>query len=204
MEKILVTDLSEKEQAIWMPIVQRFAKKYGVNVEDFRCYRKEECIPFNSMSGERRVFSNFYECSLDYDRHWFGSSEQLYYYLCAGQRPDIQELILQQPNALSVKKLHLDDGCIGARWSKERLTNMKIAIETKFWQCAEFGSALMRTENYPLVEFAYWWDLFWGCTTNNDSDYYVGVNATGRILMGVREEERSKIAKNNEFVINYV
>lgn len=47
---------------------------------------------------------------------------------------------------------------------------------------------LLSTGDKDILEFAYWWDLYWGASTKKDSEYYVGVNALGRLHMEIRNK----------------
>ena len=188
MKQITIDQLPEKEKAYWLPVAERFARKYNVSVSDFRCYPKEECIPFNSYDKRRYVFSNFYPCTLTYNNEFFYSAEQLYFYLCTKQNPALQKEILSKRNAAQVKKMHITEDMMDT--NVDKLKMMKEALNIKYKQCTEYRQALMMSEDYPLVEFAFWWDLYWGATTNDNSNYYVGVNATGRIQMGIRAENK--------------
>lgn len=158
-------------------VKRHFAEK------EFRVYYNDSnVIPFNSMRKEWGIFSNFYPCPLIYDGVRFHSSEQMYYYYVTTQNRKLQQLIMQQPTAYRVKKLHIpfeerDKG-------HDRVSVMRRCLRTKFEQCADFRDALLSTKNKILIEYATWWDLYWGCYLKGN--YYIGCNALGRLLMELR------------------
>lgn len=187
MKKIL--DLTGTESAYWTKVANDYAPKYTMQVNDFRVYEKGNCITFNSSNRNTYVFSNFYPCRLLYNGIYFNSSEQLYFYLCTTTKPEIQRLILEQPNALAVKKLHIDYSDRNPDFYQTRNKIMYTVLKVKFEQCPEYRKALLETGNKDILEFAYWWDLYWGAATTKNSKYYVGINALGRLHMLVREQQ---------------
>lgn len=186
-----IQDLTGTEQAYWTKAANDCAVKYNVTVDDFRVYSKQNSITFNTSNRNTYVLSNFYPCKLTYNGVNFHSAEQLYYYLCTTTRPDIQAVVMQQPNALAVKKLHISYTDRDADWVRNRNAIMLTVLQTKFEQCPEYRNYLLSTGNKDMLEFAYWWDLYWGCSTTKNSNYYVGVNALGRLHMQVRNNNRS-------------
>ena len=150
---------------------------------DFRVYTNDgNVIPFNSILNEWGIFSNFYPCQLMSDGIHFHSSEQMYYYYVTTHNRGLQQLIMQQPTAYQVKKLHIpyeerDKG-------HDRVSVMRRCLQTKYEQCADFRNALLSTKDKILLEYATWWDLYWGCYLK--SNYYFGCNALGRLLMELR------------------
>jgi len=153
--------------------------------KDFRIYLNDEnVIPFNSLRREWGVFSNFHPCRLEYKGNVFNSSEQMYFYLITQQNPDLQKLIMQKRSGYQVKMMHIpyeqrDKG-------HNRNDAMRLCLRTKFEQCREFHDTLLSTGDKILIEYATWWDLYWGCYMKDN--YYFGCNALGRLLMEVRQE----------------
>lgn len=181
-----ISDLTGKEHDYWFKVATDYATKYGMTVDDFRVYDKSNCITFNSSHRNTYVFSNFYPCRLVYNGIYFHSSEQLYYYLCTSTKPELQALIMKQPNALAVKKLHIMKEDKNPDWTETRNQIMRTALQVKFNQCPEYRKALLETGDTDILEYAYWWDLYWGASTTKDSKYYVGINACGRLHMETR------------------
>lgn len=181
-----VTELTGTEREYWLKVAQDNAVKYGVVINDFRVYEKGECITFNSSNRNTYVLSNFYPCDLVYNDIHFHSSEQLYHYLCTTTKPELQRLIMEQPNALAVKKLHIGYEDRDSTWLRNRIGIMRTVLRTKYHQCKEYRDFLLSTGDKELLEYAYWWDLYWGASTKASSRYYVGVNALGRLHMELR------------------
>lgn len=65
------------------------------------------------------------------------------------------------------------------------------ALTLKAEQCKLFKEKLLESGDTPLVEFAPWGDTIWG--TVKQGNEYVGVNATGRLMMKVRENLSEKL-----------
>lgn len=181
-----ISNLTGNEQAYWMKAASVYSTKYGVTVDDFRVYDKGNCITFNTSNRDTYILSNFYPCRLSYNGVYFHSTEQLYYYLCTTTKPELQRLIMQQPNALAVKKLHIGYEDRDVDWVQNRNGIMRKALQIKFEQCPEYRNYLLSTGNKDILEYAYWWDLYWGAATTKNSDYYVGINALGRLHMELR------------------
>lgn len=183
-----IRELKGNELDYWIKVANDYAAKYTMCVNDFRAYNKTDCITFNTSNRNTYIFSNFYPCKLRYNGLYFNSSEQLYYYLCTSTKPDIQRLVMQMPDALAVKKLHISYSDRNPDWTEQRNTIMRTCLETKFHQCKEYQTALLNTGNKDILEFAYWWDLYWGASTTKNSQYYVGINALGRLHMELRNK----------------
>lgn len=185
-----IEELVKTEQDYWQKVANDYAAKYAMTVSDFRVYDKTNCITFNSSKRNTYVLSNFYPCKLVYNGVNFHSSEQLYFYLCTTTKPDIQRLVMEQPNAISVKKLHLTADDRNHDWVQKRNQIMHTVLMVKYEQCKEYREFLMSTGEKDLLEYAYWWDLYWGASTTKNSNYYVGINALGRLHMEVRNNNK--------------
>ena len=183
-----ISELTGTESAYWTKVANDYGPKYAMQVNDFRVYNKKDSITFNSSNRDTYLLSNFYPCTLAYNGVYFNSSEQLYYYLCTTTKPDVQALVMQQPNAIAVKKLHISYEDRNDDWVQTRNNIMRTALRIKFEQCPEYREYLLSTGDKDILEFAYWWDLYWGASTKKDSEYYVGVNALGRLHMEIRNK----------------
>lgn len=172
----------EKIREYWFTTSEKKGVEKGFTADDLRFY-EEEVVWFNCQNLPNKELSNFYPCELHYDGLTFNSSEQLYYYFATSESPEQRALVMQQPNAAAVKKLKVTKD---SDWFNKRVHYMRICLETKYQQCEAFRTKLLSTGNKPILEFAYWWDLYWGCVKKDN--YYVGVNALGRLLMELREK----------------
>ena len=153
------------------------------NERDFRLYLNDEnVITFNSMKNGYGVFSNFYPCQLEHNAVGFHSSEQMYYYLITTQNPDLQKRIMRQRSAYQVKLMHIPYGLRDKGHNRNEV--MRLCLKTKFEQCSLFRDVLLDTADKTLIEYATWWDLYWGCYMKDN--YYFGCNALGRLLMELR------------------
>jgi ribA/ribD-fused uncharacterized protein len=175
-----ITEESIREY--WIKTAEKKGQEKGFTINDLRFY-DEEVVWFNCQNKPNRELSNFYQCELNYQGLRFNSSEQLYYWFATSETPEQRALVMNQPNAASVKKLKVTKD---SDWFNKRIRYMRICIQTKYEECEAFRNKLLSTGNKPILEFAYWWDLYWGCVKKDN--YYVGVNALGRLLMELREK----------------
>lgn len=114
------------------------------------------------------------------------SSEHLYQACKFPYHTELQWEIVHEPNPMKAKWIsRANDGLVRPDWDNVRFKVMQWAIEIKLSQNSQtFGALLLSTGDKPIVE-ATPKDKIWGAV--KDGDYYVGVNALGRILMQVRE-----------------
>lgn len=178
-----ISDISEEAiKEYWDKTAEKKGVEKGFTVDDLRFY-DEEVVWFNCQNMPNKELSNFYPCELHYDGLTFNSSEQLYYYFATSESPEQRALVMKQPNAAAVKKLKVTKD---SDWFNKRIYYMRICLQTKYQQSEAFRTKLLSTGNKPILELAYWWDLYWGCVKKDN--YYVGVNALGRLLMELRDK----------------
>jgi ribA/ribD-fused uncharacterized protein len=114
--------------------------------------------------------------------------EHLYQALAFPDRPDIQKLILEQSSPMTAKmKMKENIQYKHKDWDKVKVSVMKWCLMMKLlcnWK--SFGTLLaIETNGKQLVEYSKK-DIFWGAIRHGES--LIGVNALGRLLMGIREE----------------
>ena len=109
-------------------------------------------------------------------RH-FNERDFIYY-----QNPDLQKRIMRQRSAYQVKLMHIPYGLRDKGHNRNEV--MRLCLKTKFEQCSLFRDVLLDTADKTLIEYATWWDLYWGCYMKDN--YYFGCNALGRLLMELR------------------
>lgn len=160
-----------------------------------------DVIAFNSKcSGEERVLSNMWNwCFIKYDGKIFESSEKLFSWLSC-ESEGVKAEILNSTSPFEAKKLLSDyNKEWGNKWfqyqyEQQCIKNMWLALRLKAKYCKRFREYLLKSGDSQLVEYCYWLDKtkkdddLWGTRRDYDNDMYIGVNATGRIMMGVREE----------------
>lgn len=166
------------------------------NMKDWREYRGEESVLFNSYCrGKEMILSNMYPCFMEYDGKMFNSVDHLYNWLLfdGDGMEKVRDEILKCSgvcNAFKAKE-------IGRKYEnmlnpdgldKKKRRIIETCHRVKAQCCREFRELLIESEGKNLVEFAYWGDIFWGVVYNKQTGMYEGMNCCGRIMMKVREE----------------
>lgn len=184
----------EAVQTYWKP----YFEKKGVDLNSVRVYEESENpVLFNSYRKDNNVLlSNLYNTRVTYNGMRFWGSEQLYLYLLTETQPQSREKLMTARGAAQAKAI-MKDQPLDADAEHKKFNAMRIALRAKADSNVPFKTFLLSTGDRPLVEDASgWWDTFWG-TVGKDG-HYVGVNATGRLLMELRtqlqQEMRSKTA----------
>jgi ribA/ribD-fused uncharacterized protein len=118
------------------------------------------------------------------------SSEALYQSLRYPELPELQMEILSQRNAMAAKiksREHIKD--TRQDWEEIKVQLMRWCIQVKLaCNFDRFGRLLHSTIGCNIVEYSSK-DTFWGaCDKKGDPDVLVGVNALGRLLMGLRAD----------------
>ena len=175
--------------------IQDMGKEISENV-----YAKSASVLFNSYSTiGTEVLSNLHLCRLEYSGKIFNSSEQLFFWLRLTGYPEHQEQLLQCNTPKDVKRL-------GEQYMKKLgiLDNierdiqlLRLAIRVKYNCCVEFREYLLSHPAISFVEYAWWGDNTYGCVDVDKRLKYdwtqgevKGKNICGRIIKGVRDEEK--------------
>ena len=134
---------------------------------------------------EYKEFSNFYPCTVVYQRTVFQSSEQAYQWAKAATSED-RARVERTANGAAAKK-------VGKaitkrpRWNQVKIQVMRDVLLCKFVQNEVLADLLVGTGTHPIVELAPWGDKFWGCDS-------AGQNQLGLALEAVREILRAERA----------
>ncbi|UAY98519.1 NADAR family protein [Dickeya dadantii] len=116
----------------------------------------------------------------------FKSSEALYQCCRFTDYPEIQKLIIEQPNALYAKRIcipHIDK--TRKDWMAIRVIIMKWCVCLKLSQNIDsFSKELIKSNGLDIVEYSEK-DNFWGAVPTS-KDTLQGGNVLGRILMELR------------------
>lgn len=145
-----------------------------------------------AFRGDRSIFSNFFPCPITIDDMEYSSVEQFFQQQKALQCDDLKQArkIMNRSNPWYIKiagsRVELKDV-----WKKNRLRVLYQGIFAKFEQNIPLRQALLNTVGLNLYEATT--DLFYACGINLDSPKWItedwpGQNATGKILMKVRNE----------------
>lgn len=158
---------------------------------NIRTYKKNECITFKSTKGKYGGLSNMAPGFPIYiGNEFIRTSEVLYQALRFPDYPQIQKELINFPSPISAKKFgrnHIEKSRVD--WNVHRFKIMKFCIELKLFQNKElFTKVLLDTRDLPIVEYTET-DKVWGAT--EEGDYYVGINALGRLLMELREKVKT-------------
>lgn len=190
--------------------------------KDLRKYEKSRCIGFRSSwesvcgrvrwfkweKGECSVLSNMYPCRIEYEGIVFSSVEQMFHYYVYSNLPEAQDLIMKANDGKEVKKVSKqykeDDTPL-----KDKFRLLQICLEHKYRSCPEFRKRLKETQDLPIVEVTTWWDVVYGTVDGENlknghfngefvGDCFLGMNATGRCIMQVRENHKNDVQNENE------
>ena len=110
------------------------------------------------------IYSNFFECNIEYDDHQFHSSEQLFMYLKAlhFEDDDIAERIIESTSPKEAKRLgRLIKNFDEHSWLQVREFCMNEAVTTKFNQNPLLKKQLLEHKGKTFVE-ASPYDCIWG------------------------------------------
>ncbi len=158
-------------------------------MENERSYKTDNSIAFNSYN-ENFILSNMYPCTIIYNNKLFYGVDHLYHYLRFDGHQAIQEAIMKKSKGLNAnfiaKKIAEENNSILGKDKDTKL--LYKCMKLKAEQCRQFKEALLNTGNKDLVEFAWWGDKYFGCTFNKQTNQFEGINATGRLMMQLREE----------------
>jgi ribA/ribD-fused uncharacterized protein len=163
-------------------------KKYST-----RKYKKSEICCFSSTTKEFGGLSNM--CA-GYNLLIMGidilTSEALYQSLRFSNNPEIQKNIFLQKSPMTAKAISKQYGDMTRTdWDDVKVDIMRWCLRIKLAQnFLKFGLLLESTNSKPIVEIS-GKDEFWGAKTEKNSDYVIGTNALGRLLMELRAEYNS-------------
>lgn len=192
-------------------------KLENIPEKDLRKYSKLECVGFRSSwesvcgrvrwfsweKGECSILSNMYPCHIEYEGNTFHSVEQMYHYYVYSEQSEAQNIIMKAKDGKEVKKVSKqykeDDTPL-----KDKFRLLQICLEQKYRSCPEFRMRLKETQDLPIVEVTTWWDVIYGTVDGAKlkdgkfrgeyvGDSFLGMNATGRCLMKIRENHRTDI-----------
>lgn len=136
------------------------------------------------------IYSNFYECNIEYKDYQFHTSEQLFMWLKAMTFKDEQvaEEILHSSSPKEAKHLGRQVADFDNEvWEKEREDAMFIAVSNKFDQNPQLKAQLLEHKGKTFVE-ASPYDCIWGVGLREDDlrildeQKWRGLNLLGKCL----------------------
>ena len=133
--------------------------------------------------------SNFGAYPLEVNGIAITTSEALYQACRFPEEPDLQRLVISQPNPMAAKiEANKKADRTRADWFDTNVRLMRWVLRVKLaCNYESFGDLLDSTGEMPIVEHSRR-DVFWGA--RYEGSELVGVNALGRLLMELREEYR--------------
>lgn len=137
------------------------------------------------FKGEHRYLSNFYPCTLNFQRVAYPSAEHAFQ---AQKTRDLtlQQVVAAQPTPGDAKKYGRQLECRDD-WEQIKKTVMLQVVLTKFRQHGTLTRQLIDTEDALLIEGNDWHDNYWGhCFCGRRACSEPGKNYLGQILMAVR------------------
>lgn len=173
----------------------KYCIKKGIQEKEIRDYRLDDVIPFSSRinSLAATIMSNMYPCTLTYKGKTFNSVEQAFHYYCFTQFPQMQEQIMACKNAFEVKKI-IKGAEKDGDYEQKKYRVLANCLQLKYQQCSRFRDFIKASGNTPLVEWAEWGDVEFGCCKYEvDGEWrLIGQNACGRLMMKVRLANRKE------------
>lgn len=163
----------------------------NINQHNIRRYPKGNCIVFRKTREEHGNLSNMAPgFPIKIGPLFIKNSEVLYQALRYPTYPEIQKEILSIPSPIIAKRVARKYiNYTRSDWDDARFAVMQFCIELKLVQNkTTFSKALFQTEDYSIVELTKK-DKIWGAV--DMGEYYEGINALGRLLMGIRYKLRS-------------
>ena len=152
-----------------------------------------------AYQSEFAPFSNFFHCTIVAGSHKFFCLEQAFQFLKAKilDKPLAATRIYLSRDVYYIKRLGSELGT-SEKWEARKFDLMYECLKKKFDQHKELKVLLMKSGDLELVEATP--DRTWGCGATLSSNVlrrhiWPGQNKHGEILMTIREEYRSLIAK---------
>lgn len=157
-------------------------------MSQIRSYPINEVISFRKTKEAFGGLSNMASgYSLNINGILIPTTEHLYQACRFPNHPLIQEAIILEASPMNAKLIsRRNTEFTRTDWDTIRIKLMKWCLEIKLSQnWDKFSKLLLETENKAIVEFTKK-DKMWGAVQVGDN--YVGKNALGRLLMGIRED----------------
>lgn len=170
-----------------MTLLQKFCILANRIMSQFRKYPIKESISFRKTN---EVFGGLSNMSSGYSLNVNGilipTAEHLYQACRFPDYPEIQEAIILESSPMNAKSISRKYNHLTREdWENVRIKIMRWCLQIKLSQnWDKFSSLLIQTGDKNIVEYTQK-DKLWGATL--DGDFYIGVNALGRLLMEVRE-----------------
>lgn len=139
--------------------------------------------PIRGFQGEFRWLSNFWPCVIYHDGVYYPSTENAYQAL-KFEHPSKRRLIATLDPG-QAKRYARSNFTPSPEWLANRVRLMKFVLKKKFERGSELAAKLEETGDRHIEETNHWGDTFWGVCDG------VGENHLGRLIMEIREENRS-------------
>jgi ribA/ribD-fused uncharacterized protein len=141
----------------------------------------EQNTPISGFFGEYRFLSNFYPCTVEYERIVYPSSEHAYQAAKTVSRDEKRAIAALQTAGQAKKYGQGIRVYFRPDWDSVKVSVMEAILRVKF-KAPELAERLVATGQRPLIEDNRWGDSFWGVYKG------LGENNLGRTLMKIREE----------------
>ena len=154
-----------------------------------RRYNPEGAAVFRIVRERWGGLSNFGAYPLEVNGIAIPTSEALYQACRFPAEPELQRLVISQPNPMAAKvEANKKADRTRADWFGINVRLMRWVLRVKLaCNYESFGQLLDSTGEMPIVEYSRR-DRFWGARYEGRA--LVGVNALGRLLMELREQLR--------------
>ena len=161
----------------------------GTRNSQLRRYNPGGAAVFRIVRERWGGLSNFGAFPLEVNGVAIPTSEALYQACRFPDEPDLQRLVISQPNPMAAKiEANKKADRSRADWFDINVRLMRWVLRVKLaCNYESFGQLLDSTGEMPIVEHSSS-DRFWGA--RYEGSELVGVNALGRLLMELREQLR--------------
>ena len=161
----------------------------GIRNNQLRRYNPGGAAVFRIVRERWGGLSNFGAFPLEVNGVAIPTSEALYQACRFPDEPDLQRLVISQPNPMAAKiEANKNADRSRADWFDINVRLMRWVLRVKLaCNYESFGQLLDSTGEMPIVEHSRR-DRFWGA--RYEGSELVGVNALGRLLMELREQLR--------------
>lgn len=155
---------------------------------EYRIYNKNNAITFAKVhepfGGLHNMAPNF---PINLNDLVIRTSEHLYQAMRFPNHPEIQNKVLAPPSPMASKQVMKEHIQYSREdWDNVKISIMKWSLMMKLLNNFEsFSELLLSTNGKELVEYSKK-DPFWGASYQ--ANQLTGVNALGRLLMGIRED----------------
>lgn len=138
------------------------------------------------FSGKYRFLSNFHPSPVQYEGVWYDTVEHGFQAAKFAPGSTGRRVVTEAAQPYIAKSIAKTMKLYWPDWDTRRLRVMLDLLRLKFAKGSNLAAKLEATGDEEIVEVNHWNDRYWGVCNG------VGENQLGKLLMQVRQENRSK------------